>query len=110
MHLKPFNPTNRGVNLLLLAVIVLLVSGIGYTEKSFGASAEEIDTSANVAMKRFYIQVKGAKEFVRGAKGLLIMPNVKKAAFIIGGEYGEGAFRIGGKTVGYYNIVSGSFG
>ena len=61
-------------------------------------------------MKRFYKQVKGAKEFARGAKGLLIMPNVKKAAFIIGGEYGEGALRIGGKTVGYYNIVSGSFG
>jgi lipid-binding SYLF domain-containing protein len=38
------------------------------------------------------------------------MPNVKKAAFIIGGEYGEGALRIGGKTAGYYNIVSGSFG
>ena len=110
MHLKSFNPTNRGVNLLLLAVIVLLVAGIGFAENSYGASAEEIDTSATVAMKRFYKQVKGAKEFVRGAKGLLIMPNVKKAAFIIGGEYGEGALRIGGKTVGYYNIVSGSFG
>ena len=110
MHLKSFNPTNRGAHLLLLAVIVLVVSGIGFAENSFGASAAEIDTSATVAMKRFYKQVKGAKEFVRGAKGLLIMPNVKKAAFIIGGEYGEGALRIGGKTVGYYNIVSGSIG
>jgi len=61
-------------------------------------------------MKRFYNQVEGAKEFARGAKGLLIMPNVKKAAFIVGGEYGEGALRIGGKTAAYYNIVSGSFG
>lgn len=38
------------------------------------------------------------------------MPNVKKAAFIVGGEYGTGALRIDGKTVAYYNIVSGSFG
>ena len=110
MQLKSINPTNRGIIILLLAVIVMLVSGIGFAENSYGASAEEIDASANFAMKRFYEQVKGAKEFVRGAKGLLIMPNVKKAAFIIGGEYGEGALRVGGKTVGYYNIVSGSFG
>jgi lipid-binding SYLF domain-containing protein len=110
MYMKSFNPTARGSAFLLLAVIALLVSGIGVAENSYAASGEEIDTSANVAMKRFYQQVEGAKEFVLGAKGLLIMPNVKKAAFIIGGEYGEGALRIGGKTAGYYNIVSGSFG
>lgn len=61
-------------------------------------------------MKRFYKQVKGAHEFASSAKGLLIMPSVKKAAFIVGGEYGEGALRINGKTVDYYNMVSGSFG
>lgn len=30
--------------------------------------------------------------------------------FIIGGEYGEGALRIGGKTVGYYSTAAGSIG
>jgi len=93
-----------------MAFLALLVSGIGFTENSFAAAAEEIDASANVTMKRFHKQVKGAETFVRSAKGLLIMPSVKKAAFIFGGEYGEGALRIGGKTVDYYNIVSGSFG
>ena len=110
MYSKSINSTPRGLNLWLLAGIVLLAASIGFAEKSYGAAAEEIDASVNVALKRFYSQVKGAKEFARGAKGLLIMPNVKKAAFIVGGEYGEGALRIGGKTVGYYNIVSGSFG
>ena len=38
------------------------------------------------------------------------MPNVVKGAFIIGGEYGEGALRIDGKTVAYYNTISGSIG
>jgi lipid-binding SYLF domain-containing protein len=41
---------------------------------------------------------------------MLVMPNVIKGAFIVGGEYGEGALRIGGRSVGYYNIVSGSIG
>ena len=95
---------------LCLAVGTLLVFSLCFPEHSFGASAEVIDAGANGAMKRFYKQVEGAKEFARNAKGLLIMPSVKKAAFIIGGEYGEGALRIGGKTVDYYNIISGSFG
>jgi len=28
----------------------------------------------------------------------------------VGGEYGEGALRIGGKTADYYNVAAGSFG
>ena len=38
------------------------------------------------------------------------MPNVYKAGFGLGGQYGEGALRVGGKTVNYYNLVAGSFG
>ena len=110
MNLRSIIPTGRCKNLFWLAVIALLVSGFGFAEKAVGAAAEEIDASANVATKRFYRQVKGAEEFVSSAKGLLIMPSVKKAAFIVGGEYGEGALRIDGQTVGYYNIVSGSIG
>jgi lipid-binding SYLF domain-containing protein len=93
-----------------LAVSALLMGGICFATHCFGADAEVIDAKANAAMKRFYKQVKGAQEFVSQAKGILIMPDVMKAAFIVGGEYGEGALRIDGKTVGYYNIVSGSFG
>jgi len=61
-------------------------------------------------MDRFYKQVKDAKEVVRQAKGMLVLPNVKKGALIVGGEYGQGAMRIAGKTVDYYSMVSGSVG
>ena len=77
---------------------------------SAAATAKEIDASADAALDRFYKQVKGADELSRNAKGLLIMPNVKKAGLIIGGEYGKGALRIDGSTVGYYRVVSGSVG
>jgi len=40
---------------------------------------------------------------------MLISPNVVKAAFISGGEYGEGALRVGGKTIDYYNVAAASF-
>ena len=35
---------------------------------------------------------------------------VVKGNFCIDGEYGEGALRIGGKSVDYYNTISGSIG
>jgi len=76
----------------------------------WAVTAKEIDASADAAMDRFYKQVKDAKEVVQKAKGMLIMPNVKKGALIVGGEYGQGAMRIGGKTVDYYNMISGSVG
>jgi lipid-binding SYLF domain-containing protein len=41
---------------------------------------------------------------------VLVFPSVIKVGFVAGGEYGEGALRVGGKSVGYYNTVSGSFG
>jgi len=91
----------------ILGVILLATIPAG---ASFAKSAREIDTSVDVCLERFYKQVKGAKEFAKGAKGLLVMPNVVKAGFFVGGQYGEGALRVAGKTKGYYNLVSGTFG
>jgi lipid-binding SYLF domain-containing protein len=87
-----------------------LACGFLMVEQSRAATAREIDVSADVALERFYKEVKGAEEFAKNAKGLLILPGVIKGGFVVGGEYGEGALRIGGKTVDYYNIVAGSFG
>ena len=96
---------------LIAALIAAIISIVGFlTIARAAATAKEIDASVDAAMDRFYKQVKGADEVARISKGLLIMPNVKKAGFIVGGEYGKGALRIDGKTVGYYRVVSGSVG
>jgi len=44
------------------------------------------------------------------AKGILVFPSIMKAGFVVGGQYGEGALRRGGKTVGYYNTAAASYG
>ena len=74
------------------------------------ATAKEIDVSVEVALDRFKNDVAGAEEFLNNAKGVLVLPNVIKIGFVLGGEYGEGALLIDGKTVDYYNIAAGSFG
>ena len=82
----------------------------GLTAVSYGKTDEELNASANATMNLFKKDVKGADEYLKGAKGTLIMSDITKAAFIVGGQYGTGALRVGGKTVAYYSLVSGSLG
>jgi lipid-binding SYLF domain-containing protein len=88
-------------------VFILLLAS---TTLAQADTAREINVSVDVALERFYKEVKGAREFAKSAKALLILPKVIKGGFFVGGEYGEGALRIGGKSVAYYNIVSASLG
>ena len=77
---------------VLVAALLLPGSGLA-------ASAKEIDIKTDDAIQRFYQEVGGAQRFVKGSVGMLVFPSVIKAGFGIGGEYGEGALRINGKTV-----------
>ncbi|MBW2429857.1 MAG: hypothetical protein JRF56_12910 [Deltaproteobacteria bacterium] len=95
---------------LLRVFFLTTVFSVLTTSSLLAKTAKEIDASVDVAIQRFYKQVKGAEKYVKASKGMLVMPNVVKGAFIVGGEYGEGALRIGGKSVDYYNTVSGSIG
>jgi len=104
--LKRFVKIRWSLGILLL----ITICGVFSANNLLAKTAKEIDASVDVAIERFYQQVKGAGEFVKASKGMLVMPNVVKGAFIVGGEYGEGALRIGGKTVDYYNTISGSIG
>ena len=54
--------------------------------------------------------MKGSHELLAKSRGVLVFPEVIQAGFIVGAQYGEGALRVGGATVGYYSTASGSFG
>jgi lipid-binding SYLF domain-containing protein len=77
---------------------------------SYAKTKEEINASVSAALDRFKKQVQGATEYLKVAKGVLVMPNVTKAGFIVGGQYGQGALSVGGKTVDYYSLAAGSVG
>jgi lipid-binding SYLF domain-containing protein len=96
------------VKLFFIAIMALILGSLPVS--SFAATAGEIDASVNASLDRFVSEVKGAKEFLDAAEGVLIIPKVIQGALVVGAEYGEGALRISGKTVGYYNIASASFG
>ncbi len=73
-------------------------------------TAAAIDADVNAALVQFYRHAEGSYQLVRKAAGVLVFPTIFKAGMGIGGEYGEGALRIRGKTVAYFNTVSASLG
>jgi lipid-binding SYLF domain-containing protein len=95
---------------VVFPAVLTLILCAAVTNSSYAATAKEIDVSVDVALERFYKEVKGGKEFLKSAKGVLVFPGVFKAGIGIGGEYGEGALRINGKTVDYYNTAAASIG
>ncbi len=94
----------------MLIIIFAIVLTITFTGLSHAATARELEISVDVALEKFYEEVQGGKEFISKAKGYLLFPRVIKAGLGIGGEHGEGALRIRGKTVDYYSTTSASVG
>ncbi|BFG80313.1 lipoprotein [Paraburkholderia terrae] len=69
-----------------------------------------IDAGVDSTLTRLYNMVPGARELVGKSNGLLVFPTVINAGIGLGGQYGEGALRVGGKSVGYYSTASASVG
>lgn len=69
-----------------------------------------IDAGVDSTLTRLYNVVPGARELVGKSNGLLVFPTVINAGIGLGGQYGEGALRVGGKSVGYYSTASASVG
>ena len=92
------------------AVCLFLLGGLMLPGVSQARTGQEIDASVNAALDGFTKQVKGASGLLQTAKGVLVFAGVIKAGIGVGGEYGEGALRIGGRTAAYYSISAASIG
>ena len=88
----------------------LVVAAMFATSSVMAASGEEIDSRVDATLKVFQEQVNGAEVFLGQAAGYLVFPKVYKVGIGVGAETGEGALRIGGKTVDFYRTTSGSVG
>ena len=89
----------------VLFLFILLTSNIVQA-----ASKAEIDTDVQFALTAFYNLSPGNKELASKAAGILVFPSIMKAGFLVGGDYGEGALQVGGKTVDYFSTAAISFG
>jgi lipid-binding SYLF domain-containing protein len=100
-----------------LAVAALTVALAGCTattntgaNQDAAQERQSINSQVDATLGKLYTQVGGSRELVSKARGVLVFPNVVKAGFIVGGQYGEGSLRVGGTTTGYYNTTAVSVG
>ncbi|MEX3583134.1 MAG: YSC84-related protein [Burkholderia sp.] len=71
---------------------------------------QAINSSVDATLSRLYTTVPGSRELVAKSRGVLVFPSVLQAGFIVGAQSGNGALRVRGSTVGYYNTSSLSVG
>lgn len=91
--------------IMAMAVILLTLPRI-----ALAATADGIDRDVDSALQKLYQTTPAAKDLSKIAKGILVFPSIIKGGLIIGGQYGEGALRVGGRTTGYFKTVSASYG
>ncbi len=99
--------TRRDALSLIPGAALALLAG---SQTGQAASAPEIEAGVNETLGRLFGTFVGTRELAARAAGVLVFPTIIKAGIGIGGEYGEGALRVGGRTVGYYNNASASIG
>ena len=92
-----------------LALTLLVMTSMN-TQPAVAASAAEINRDVDAVLGKLYADVPDARALSEKAVGVLIFPNVVKAGFLFGAQYGDGALRRHGRTVAYYNTVAASYG
>ena len=93
---------------VISAVILISILMSGYL---MAESKDILNLQIKDTIAKFEKRAKGGKAFLdKKCAGYLVMPNIYKAGFIVGGEYGEGGLVIDGNVTDYYSIVTASIG
>ena len=97
---------------LLVQVTLGLVLAVAASAQipSLAPTASEIDRNASAALRELYSHNETAKALGAKAKAVLVFPDIRKGAFIVGAQYGFGALRRGARTAGYYRTGAASYG
>ena len=90
-------PMKRLLKLHFLVFTALVALGLGGT-----ALAGQSDADARAALNALYKTSPAARSLAAEAKGILVFPEIRKAAFVVGGQGGKGVMFANGKIVGRY--------
>lgn len=99
---------------MVIAVVLSMILGLSMQVSTAvaGESAEavQIDREVDAALNKLLEDTPEAEIFRKEARGILVFPSIVKGGFMFGAQYGKGALRKQGETVGYYSNVAASYG
>ncbi len=99
--------------MMIVAVLSMILGFSVQVSTAIAESSAEaalIDREVDAALEALLKDTPEAEIFRKEAKGILVFPNIVKGGFMFGGQYGKGALRKEGKTVGYYSSLAASYG
>jgi lipid-binding SYLF domain-containing protein len=94
----------------VLTATGLAVVALATGATSLAATETQINSRVSETLVDFNALNPANKALGDKAAGVLVFPRVTKGGVGIGGESGEGALQVNGKTVGYYSLKSASVG
>jgi len=95
---------------IVLATTGLALVALASSGASIAASQTQIDTRVSQTLLYFNTINPENKALGDKAAGVLVFPRVTKGGIGVGGEFGQGALQVNGKTVGYYSLGAASVG
>lgn len=94
-----------------LALIICAGFALAASPAARADDAKEINQKVQASLKEFRANTPPkAQVYFNKAAGVLVFPSVVKAGIGVGGEYGEGALLVGGRTIEYYSVAGASIG
>lgn len=88
----------------IFAAATITLSAVAFT------ATADLDTRVKDTLNHFYAQNPQNHDLVANAAAVLVFPSVTKAGAGVGGEYGQGALKVGTETAGYYKVTGASVG
>ncbi len=92
------------------AGLALAIAGFVLAAQQASAQENQLEQSADAALKALYAKSPTAEKLGQTAKGVLVFPDVHKLGFVVGVQGGEGVLFRDGQPAGYYSTSAGSVG
>ena len=96
-----------GAGMALLALPALSACS---TVANSAASQADITASSSQALNKLVRDNPAAAAISQQSRAVLVFPEMVNGGLVVGGAYGEGELRKGGRTTGYYTSFTGSWG
>jgi lipid-binding SYLF domain-containing protein len=95
---------------ICMAALFLPAAFAQFASAPLAPPANQIDQEVSSALSGLYANNDAARALGARAKAILVFPDIKKGAFLVGAQYGFGALRKRGTTAGYYRTAAASYG
>jgi lipid-binding SYLF domain-containing protein len=110
LKVAPMKWNRLAVALLLQIAFALTPAARAFAVPPLAPTASELDQSVATALHNLYAQNAAARALGAKAKAILVFPDIRKGAFVVGAQWGYGALRKGTRTAGYYRTAAASYG